>query len=106
MNEEVQKVLADMDSVRMHQEIFGDRVQEWRSTIRTELTRLTEFADQYEPLVVRLGEVTTKLEALVAMRNRWVRDAREHLNTFGQHMPASLECLVEQFDAALRGKSE
>jgi hypothetical protein len=32
-------------------------------TIRAELTRLTEIADAVDPLVVRLGEVTTRLEA-------------------------------------------
>ena len=36
-------------------------------TIRAELTRLTEIADSVDPLVVRLGEVTTRLEAANAL---------------------------------------
>lgn len=47
-----------------------------------------------------------KIARLVAMRNEWERDAREHLNTFGQHLPASVECLVEKFDAAMKERAE
>ena len=36
-------------------------------TIRAELTRLTEIAEGVDPLVVRLGEVTTRLEAANAL---------------------------------------
>lgn len=39
---------------------------------------------------------------LIALRNMWEQDAREYLNTYGQHMPASLECLIEQLDAAMK----
>jgi hypothetical protein len=74
---------------------------EW-ATIRAELHRLNEIAEGVDPLVIRLGEVTTKLEALISMRNEWERDARERLVTFGQHLPASVECLVERFDAAIQ----
>ena len=38
------------------------------------------------------------------MRNEWERDAREHLFTFGQHLPASVECLAEKLDTALNAK--
>ena len=48
----------------------------------------------------RLEAAERKVSRLTAMRNEWERDAREHLNTFGQHLPASVECLVERFDAA------
>ena len=43
-----------------------DEREMWQ-TIRAELHRLTEIADGAEPLVIRLGEVTTKLEAANAL---------------------------------------
>ena len=43
-------------------------------TIRDELTRLTEIAEGVDPLVVRLGEVTTRLEAANALL-RTIHDA-------------------------------
>jgi hypothetical protein len=41
-------------------------------------------------------------EKLYALRDTWAQDASEYLNTWGQHMPASLDCLVEQLDEALK----
>jgi hypothetical protein len=57
-------------------------------------------------MVKRLEAAERKVSRLTAMRNEWERDAREHLNTFGQHLPASVECLVERFDAAIDATQE
>ena len=54
----------------------------------------------------RLEAAERKLSRLTGMRNEWERDAREHLMTFGQHLPASVECLVERFDAAIDATQE
>jgi len=54
----------------------------------------------------RLEAAERKVSRLTAMRNEWERDAREHLMTFGQHLPASVECLVERFDAAIAAAQE
>lgn len=54
----------------------------------------------------RLEAAERKVSRLTAMRNEWERDAREHLMTFGQHLPASVECLVERFDAAIDATQE
>jgi hypothetical protein len=54
----------------------------------------------------RLDAAERKVSRLTAMRNEWESDAREHLNTFGQHLPASVECLVERFDAATQEGEE
>jgi hypothetical protein len=35
------------------------------------------------------------------LRDDWQKDEQDHLNTWGQHLPTSLVCLVEQLDAAL-----
>jgi hypothetical protein len=42
------------------------------------------------------------LRRVKAMRDEWERDEREHLVTFGQHLPASVICLVEKLDTAMR----
>lgn len=39
-------------------------------TIRAELHRLSEIAEGVEPLVIRIGEVTTRLEAANALLRR------------------------------------
>jgi hypothetical protein len=41
-------------------------------------------------------------EKVYRLRDTWAQDAREYLNTWGQHMPVSLDCLVEQLDEALK----
>jgi hypothetical protein len=61
MNEEVRKAVERMWlNSRVNQ---GDDI----AVIRAELTRLTEIAESVDPLVVRLGEVTTRLEAADAL---------------------------------------
>jgi hypothetical protein len=65
-------------------------------TIRAELTRLTEIADSVDPLVIRLGEVTTRLEAANAM----LREAVEW-NWLEDGWPAEMEDLDERITAHL-----
>lgn len=51
-----------------------------------------------------LAELRSKadtLDALMKMRDKWEADERDHLMTFGQHLPASVVCMIEQFDAAI-----
>jgi hypothetical protein len=45
-----------------------------------------------------------KLNRLILLRNDWEKDDHDYLNTYGQHIAASLACLVEQFDKALKGE--
>jgi hypothetical protein len=62
MNEEVRKAVK---VVRKHFDLsMDDDASEAWCKVRAELTRLTEIAESVDPLVVRLGEVTTKLEEL------------------------------------------
>lgn len=63
-------------------------------------------ADLYRDMAKRLEAADRKVSRLTAMRNEWERDAREHLMTFGQHLPASVECLVERFDSAIAAAQE
>jgi len=64
-------------------------------TIRAELHRLTEIADGVEPLVIRLGEVTEKLEkANALLRNiascQW----------FNREAPATVELIDQHLQGA------
>lgn len=77
----------------------GAEAQPTESRSRSELgTHHATIAD----MAKRLEAAERKLGRLTATRNEWERDAREHLMTFGQHLPASVECLVGRFDAATR----
>jgi hypothetical protein len=76
-------------------------------------TEHAELLQAHTALVARLHDVTTMLEAeratqrrLKAMRDGWDRDAREHLNMFGQHLPASVSMMVEHFDVAMQGDDD
>jgi hypothetical protein len=63
MNDEVRKAVEALYQ-RAHREglaFLNPTNADAKETIRAELTRLTEIADQYDPLVVRLGDVTEKL---------------------------------------------
>lgn len=65
MNEEVRKAVK---AVRKHFDLsMDDDASEAWCKVRAELTRLTAIADSVDPLVVRPGEVTTKLEAANAL---------------------------------------
>ena len=52
--------------------------------------------------IQRNVEDAATLKRLVLMRNQWERDESVHLNQFGQHLPASVACLIEHFDKAMR----
>jgi hypothetical protein len=69
-------------------------------------TRADAAFDALAAMAKRLEAAERKVSRLTAMRYEWGRDAREHLNTFGQHLPASVECLVERFDAATQEGEE
>ena len=67
MNDEVRKAL---DRVQIICDEWADiPIADWH-TLNNELTRLTEIADSVDPLVARLGEVTTRLEAANALLHR------------------------------------
>ena len=70
-----------------------------RSAVNFIRTHHAEIAEAVKRLESAERDAAT-LRKVKAVRDEWARDAREHLNTFGQHLPASVECLVEQFDAA------
>ena len=67
MNEEVRKALDRVQIMCDTESEWADiGITDWQ-IIRAELTRLTEIADSVDPLVIRLGEVTTRLEAANAL---------------------------------------
>lgn len=83
MNEEVRKAVERMDYTS--QPITTEyNLRAWQ-TIRAELTRLTEIADAVDPLVIRLGEVTTRLEAADAL----LRECTRYLNP--HHYPDTIK---------------
>lgn len=78
MNEEVRKAL---DRVQIICDEWADiPIADWH-TLNNELTRLTEIADSVDPLVVRLGEVTTRLEAADAL----LREVYDHGENMALH---------------------
>lgn len=50
--------------------------------------------------VASLREMLGRVEAV---RDGWMADDREHLITFGQHLPASVACLAEHITTAIEG---
>ena len=66
MSDEVRKAVEAADAAAQLAPDDSVGVAQWQ-TIRAELTRLTEIADAVDPLVIRLGEVTTRLEAANAL---------------------------------------
>ena len=75
MNDEVRKAL---DRVQIICDEWADiPIADWH-TLNNELTRLTEIADSVDPLVIRLGEVTTRLEAADAL----LREVKEDGNAY------------------------
>jgi hypothetical protein len=64
MNEEVRKAAECMDGCIST--LPEGNKHDWK-TIRAELTRLTEIADSVDPIVIRLHDVTAKLEAANAL---------------------------------------
>lgn len=110
MNEEVREAAETIDS------FFANRARgltmaadinmyDWIA-IRDELTRLTEIADSVDPLVVRLGEVTTQLEAANALlRNEsallraWARESRE--GGWSTHQVDPMKRRADEIDAHL-----
>ena len=96
MNDEVRKALDRVQIMRDTESEWADiGITDWQ-TIRAELTRLTEIADAVDPLVIRLGEVTTRLEAANAM----LREAVEW-NWLEDGWPAEMEDLDERIAAHL-----
>jgi hypothetical protein len=82
MNDEVRKALfcLERNDISWH-------------TVNNELTRLTEIADSVDPLVIRLHDVTAKLEAANAL----LRDMRDGAFNIGGWADA----IDEYFDAHL-----
>lgn len=62
MNEEVRKAVEAANDAAKLATNDSEGVAQW-NLIRAELTRLYAIADSVDPLVIRLGEVTTRLEA-------------------------------------------
>lgn len=85
--------------------LFGVLRMPYEMAMGSELSR-RQFYARAQEAVDRLEAAERKVSRLTAMRNEWERDAREHLMTFGQHLPASVECLVERFDAAIAATQE
>ena len=96
MNDEVRKALDRVQIICDTESEWADiPIADWH-TLNNELTRLTEIADSVDPLVVRLGEVTTRLEAADAM----LREAVEW-NWLEDGWPAEMEALDERITAHL-----
>lgn len=95
MNDEVRKAVEAADDAAKLATNDSEGVAQW-NLIRAELTRLTEIADSVDPLVIRLGEVTTRLEAADAM----LREAVEW-NWLEDGWPAEMEALDERITAHL-----
>jgi hypothetical protein len=58
---------------------------------------------------VHFGEYITlyhQLQKVKALRDEWAKDADEHLNTWGQHLPCSVTTLVEMLDEILNEEVE
>jgi hypothetical protein len=51
-----------------------------------------------------IAEAVRSLQRVKAMRDEWERDVQEHLCRFGQPLPASVECLIEKLDTAMRAR--
>jgi hypothetical protein len=49
-----------------------------------------------------IAAAVRSLQRVKAMRDEWERDVQEHLCRFGQPLPASVECLIEKLDTAMR----
>lgn len=77
--QEVQDAVSEVDAWLSGEPVYDD----WQ-TIRAELHRLTEIAEGVDPLVIRLGEVTTRLEAANALLREiyagddWEQPARQN----------------------------
>lgn len=103
MNEELRKAVERM-TANMYDP--GCVAYMDAQTIRAELTRLTEIADSVDPLVVRLGEVTTKLEAANALLRdeatllrAWARESRE--GGWSTHQVAPMNKRADEIQAHL-----
>jgi hypothetical protein len=75
MLEDLAEVAAQMKTEVERRDFISDGwVRKWRFVIEShhaELTRLTEIADAVDPLVIRLHDVTAKLEAANARLAEW-----------------------------------
>jgi uncharacterized coiled-coil DUF342 family protein len=62
---------------------------------------MDDFRAEVRRLRAERDAFRAAFRAVKATVGEWRRDADEHMNRFGQHMPASVECLADQVDAAL-----
>lgn len=102
-------MLAELDEVvRQLHEVDGKEglVLEKMRMLSTAGLFIKAHHAEIADMAKRLEAAERKVSRLTAMRNEWERDAREYLMTFGQHLPASVECLVERFDAAIDAAQE
>lgn len=68
-----------------------------------EQARLLGMGSELEAaLMARLEAAEKVIARIKEMRDEWDCDAREYLITYGQHLPASVECMVEKIDTAMR----
>lgn len=92
---------AEIDRLQSRLAAANGRLETTERTLERCKQTLDTTSECWRLDAERLEAAERKILRLTAMRNEWERDAREHLMTFGQHLPASVECLVERFDAAI-----